>query len=741
LEVQVMKSEGLAVRAGRWSAHHRKRAILLWVAFVIASLVVGGAIGTKQIGNDGDGTGSSGRADAAVNKLFPQPDQEDVIVQARGRGETVHSPAFEAAVADVVTRLHKVSVVDGVQSPYSRGNGGQISRDGRSVLVQFNLPGDSNQVNDDVTQALAAVAAAQRAHPQLTIQEFGSASANKALGNVLSGDLHRAERLSIPITLLILVVVFGALVAAAVPVLLALSAVAATLGLIALPSHLVAFDGSASSVIVLIGMAVGIDYALFYIRREREERAAGRSSQEALERAAATSGRAVLVSGMTVMIAMAGMFLVGNATFTSFAVGTMTVVAVAMLGSVTFLPAMLAALGDRIDKGRIPGLARRPHRGRSSNRATVSARLLRPVLAHPRIGAIAALALLAALAVPALSLHTAEPGVRDVPANLPVMKTYARIQTAFPGSPAPAQVVLQDRDVDAPAVRSAVAHLERDALRSGEMGGPTSVVANRARTLAIVQLSLDGDGTDATSYRALDTLRNRLIPETLGQVPGVTANVTGTTAGSQDFNGLLSRRAPLVFVFVLGLAFVLLLVTFRSLVIPITAIGLNLLSVAAAYGALALVFQHHWAQKLLGFTSIGGVTSWLPLFLFVILFGLSMDYHVFILSRIKEAHDRGMSTKDAVAHGIGSTAGVVTSAAVVMVAVFSIFGSLSMLELKEFGVGLAVAVLVDAIIIRGVLLPATMTILGEHNWYLPAFLHRRVPRERVSALADPRVRA
>ena len=284
-----------------------------------------------------------------------------------------------------------------------------------------------------------------------------------------------------------------------------------------------------------------------------------------------------------------------------------------------------------------------------------------------------------------------------------------------------------------------MARLERDALRSGEMGGPLSVTANRARTLEIVQLSLNGDGTDATSYRALDTLRDRLIPETLGQLPGVTANVTGTTAGSQDFDSLLSRRAPLVFAFVLGLAFLLLLVTFRSLVIPITAIGLNLLSVAAAYGALALVFQHHWAQKLLGFTSIGGVTSWLPLFMFVILFGLSMDYHVFILSRIKEAHDRGMSTKDAVAHGIGSTAGVVTSAAVVMVAVFSIFGSLSMLELKEFGVGLAVAVLIDATIVRGVLLPATMTILGERNWYLPAFLHRRVPR--VSALAEPVARA
>jgi RND superfamily putative drug exporter len=283
--------------------------------------------------------------------------------------------------------------------------------------------------------------------------------------------------------------------------------------------------------------------------------------------------------------------------------------------------------------------------------------------------------------------------------------------------------VVQAADVRAPAVSSAIARLERAAARSGQLGGPMSVTANKARTLAIVQLSLAGDSTDSTSYRSLATLRDRLIPQTLGKVTGVSANVTGTTAESQDFNNLLAARTPLVFAFVLGLAFVLLLLTFRSLVIPITAIALNLLSVAAAYGALALVFQHHWAEGLLHFREIGGVTSWLPLFMFVILFGLSMDYHVFILSRIKEAHERGISTRQAIADGIGASAGVVTSAAVVMVAVFSIFASLSILELKELGVGLAVAVLVDATIIRGVLLPAAMTILGDANWYLRRFLH------------------
>jgi uncharacterized membrane protein YdfJ with MMPL/SSD domain len=734
-----MRRKGIAVRAGRWSAQHRKRAILLWIVFVIASVAVGSVVGTKQLSGGQDGTGSSGRADAAVIKAFPQPDQEDVLIQPRGAGQTARSPGFKAAVGNVVIRLRGLPGVNAVESPYGSGNADLISRDGRSALVQFNLPGDSDQVNDTVKTALGQIAAAQRAHPHLLIEEFGSASADKALNGVMSKDLHRAERLSIPITLLILLVVFGALVAAAVPVLLALTAVGATLGLVALPSHLIAFDGSASSVIVLIGMAVGIDYALFYIRRERAERALGRSSEEALERAAATSGRAVLVSGMTVMIAMAGMFLTGNATFSSFATGTIIVVAVAMVGSVTFLPALLAALGDRVDKGRIPFLSRRGRRRRS----TVWSKLLAPVLEHPWIGGFGALAVVAALAVPAFGLHTEVPGIRDVPANLPVMKTYARMQAAFPGSPTPAQVVIQARDVATPAIGSSVAKLEREALASGQMGGPVSVSANRSRTLEIVQLSLHGNGTDQASYDALATLRDRVVPQTVGRVPGVTANVTGTTAGSKDFDDLVSARTPLVFAFVLGLAFLLLLVTFRSIVIPITAIGLNLLSVAAAYGALALVFQHHWAQGLLGFTSIGGVTSWLPLFLFVVLFGLSMDYHVFIISRIKEAHDHGMSTRNAVAQGIGGTAGVVTSAAVVMVAVFSIFASLSMIELKEMGVGLAVAVLVDATIIRGVLLPATMTILGEANWYLPRFLQGALGRRepRVKGLADSRVPA
>jgi uncharacterized membrane protein YdfJ with MMPL/SSD domain len=718
----MVRYRGVAARAGRWSARHRKAAIAGWLLFVVASLALGSAIGTVKLANDQGGTGSSGAANAVLHREFRQPAQEQVLITSPVRGAPQHSAAFRGVVERLAADLRALPVVSSVRSPYARGNAGQFSRDQHSALIQLTLRGNPDSAQDRVQPVLAAVAGAQRAHPRIRIGEFGEASAIKALNAAMGGDLRRAETLSLPVTLVILVLVFGALVAASVPVLLAISSVAATLGLVAIPSHLFALDGAASSVIVLIGMAVGVDYALFYIRREREERAAGRTAAEALEVAGATSGRAVLVSGLTVMIAMAGMFLTGNATFASFAAGTMIVVAVAMIGSITFLPAMLAVLGDRIDKGRIPFLGRRRR-----DRRSVSSLLLRPVLSHPRMSALLATGLLLALAAPALALHTEVPGARSVPANLPVMKTYAHIQSAFPGSPAPAMVVIQAPNVSAGPVRAAITKLETEAVRTRQISGPMSVAANRAGTVAVVQLSLAGQGTDAASNRALATLRDRLIPDTLGQVPGVTARVTGQTAQSKDFGDLLSARTAWVFAFVLGLAFLLLLATFRSLVIPITAIALNLLSVGAAYGVLTLVFQHHWAEGLLGFKEIGGITSWLPLFMFVILFGLSMDYHVFILSRIKEARDRGLSTRDAVSQGIGSTAGVVTSAAAVMVAVFAIFATLSLLELKEFGVGLAVAVLIDATIIRGVLLPATMTILGERNWYLPRLARRAAP--------------
>jgi RND superfamily putative drug exporter len=427
----------------------------------------------------------------------------------------------------------------------------------------------------------------------------------------------------------------------------------------------------------------------------------------------------VLVSGLTVIVAMSGMFLMGSPTFSSFAVGTVLVVAISIVGSLTVLPAVLSKLGDKIDRGRLPLLGRdRSKDGESRFWATVVGGVLR----RPLLSGIAAVAMLILLAIPAFSLHTVNSGVQGLPRDLPVMQVYGRVERAFPGGSLPAEVVVSARDVTAAPVAGAIRGLARAALATGQMHQPVTVDISASRQAARVLIPLAGGGTDAVSNHALDTLRQQVIPSTVGKVTGVRVATTGLTAQSRDFTDAMKSHAPIVFVFVLGLAFMLLLVTFRSIVIPLTAIVLNLLSVGAAYGALVLIFQQGHLQSVLGFKSIGGVTSWLPLFLFVILFGLSMDYHVLILSRVRESYDTGMSTEDAVSHGIRATAGVVTSAAIVMVAVFAIFATLGMIDFKMMGVGLAVAVLLDATIVRAVLLPAAMKLLGDWNWYLPNWL-------------------
>src|SRR4051794_3764036 len=715
----MQRNGNIAARAGRWSAQHRKKAIFGWLAFVVVAFAVGGAIGTKNLSNSQTSrTGDSGRADAVLRSTFRQNYNEDVLVQAR-RG--VAATQVREGARDVVRRVRASGNAVHIQSPYARGNAGQLTHGGRSALVTYEIKGTANDAQydqiDKVDPLLAATAAAQRANPSLRIEQFGDASVQKAVQKSLQDDLGKATKLSVPITLAILVFAFGALAAAGVPVLLAITAVLATMGLIAIPSHIAPVDSAVSEIILLIGMAVGVDYALFYLRREREERAAGKDAEAALQAAAATSGRSVLVSGLTVMTAMAGMYLTGDKTFESYATGGILVVAVAVLGSLTVLPAVLSKLGDKVMKGRVPVIGRRREDGREPRLLSA---VLGAVMRRPAIAVAIAGGLLIAMTIPALGMKTGNSGVNGLPQGLAVTKALDHAQSAFPGGGTPATVVIQAPRVTRPEVQRAVKSLVSSSVKSGQFGRPTKVDVNAGRTVEVVSLPIAaGTGTDGASNAALATLRNHLIPQTLGSVRGVTTNVSGLTAQSKDFNDQMHSRAPIVFAFVLAVAFLVLLVTFRSLVIPITAIGLNLLSVGAAYGVLVQVFQKGSFHHLLGFKPTGAIESWLPVFMFVVLFGLSMDYHVFIVSRIREAFDRGMKTQDAVEHGIKSTAGVVTSAALVMVAVFAIFGSLGVLFLKEMGVGLAVAILIDATLVRAVLLPATMKLLGDWNWYLP----------------------
>ncbi len=715
--VSSTQPRNLAARMGRWSAAHWKTATFGWLAFVAVAFAFGGMVGTKGIDSNTSGPGESGRMDRILEAGFRQPAGESVLIQSRSL--RIGDPAFRAAIEDVVTRVSKVAAVESVRSPLEPGRAGQISMDEHAALVEFRIRGDRDEAVDKIAPVLESVADAQRAHPGFFIGELGDASSVDAIETMYADDLGKAGLLSLPITLIVLVIAFGALVAAGIPLLLALTAVVATFGAMALLSHVLPEAQQAPALVLLIGLAVGVDYSMFYLKRERQERAAGRSQRAALEAAAATSGRSVLISGLTVIVALAGMFLTGDGTFASLGLAAILVVAMAVVGSLTVLPALLSRLGDKVDRLRVPLVGRLR---RDDGEGRIWGAIVDRVLRRPLLSAVVAGGLLLALAAPALELRMATPGPDTLPQSLPVVKTYNRMQEAFPGTALPAIVVVKAPDVGAPAVREAIDRLEQRALGSGRMYEPITVDVNEGATVAKITVPIDGTGTDAASIAALATLREDIVPETVGALPDAEAGVTGLTAGWNDSKERTTSKLPLVFAFVLVLAFALMLVAFRSLVIAAKAILLNLLSVAAAYGVLVLVFQHGVGKGLLGFSSTAGIDPVVPLLLFVILFGLSMDYHVFVLSRIRERFDSGESMDAAVAHGIKSTAGVVTSAAIVMVAVFAIFATLSMLFFKQFGVGLAAAILIDATIVRAVLLPATMKLLGKWNWYLPSWL-------------------
>ena len=713
-------------RIAGWSARHRKTAVFGWLALVAVVFLAGQVLGSTSL--SAYDAGQAGHAEQTLNRLgVVSPPVEGVLIQARGPGAARHrfgnDPQMRQAARQVVTALHRLprTVAADIRSPFGPGGGHLVSAGGRSALVTFNVGGTRAAQGSTVVPALRAVAAVQARHPDLLVAEGGDASYGQAISSVLGSGFRRAEATSVPITLVLLLLVFGALVAAGIPLLLALTSVMTALSLLTVFSRWLPVGSSTSEVVLIIGMAVGVDYSLFYLRREREERTAGHSTTEALRIAARTSGRAIMVSGLTVMIALAGLFLTGYDVFTGIAFGTIAVVGVAVLGSLTVLPALLSWLGPRADRGRIPFLGRRRTAARPSR---AWAALVRRVARHPVVwGGMAAIALLA-LAAPAVGMRLGSPAV-DLPASSPVLQTMNKISAAFPQTPSPAQVVVTGGDLSGPAMRHAIARLNARASADGPDGpirGPitgTQVANGRA---LIVYVPLAGNGTNSVSGQALLTLRNQVLPSTLGTVSGISYAVTGNTAGNYDDMTTLHSRTLVVFVFVVVLALLLLLGAFRSVAIPLISIVLNLLSVGAAYGLITLVFQDGRLQGLLGYTSFGGIIPWIPLFMFVLLFGLSMDYHVFILSRIRELHSDGASTRDAVVGGISSSAGVVTSAALIMVAVFSILATLPIVDTKTLGVGLAAAVLVDATVVRGILLPACLVLLGERSWYLPRWL-------------------
>jgi len=724
-------------RVAGWSARHRKTAVLGWLALVTVIFVGGQMIGTKDL--PAYDPGQSGRAERVLDRLgFTIPPAESVLIQARRPGVTYRaSDDMRHAVDEVTAALRGLPhSAASIRSPGGHGGAGLISANGQAVLMTFKVPGKVGNADAAVVPALRAVAAVQAKHPDLRVAEAGDASTDRAATALVSHDFRKAEETSVPVSLVLLVVVFGALIAAGIPLLLAATAVMSAISLLAIPSHWLPVGQSTSEVVLILGMAVGIDYSLFYLRREREERARGVSHAQALRIAAATSGRAIVVSGLTVMIAMAGLFLTGYTVFSGVAIGTITVVGVAVIGSLTVLPALLAWLGRWADRGKIPFLGRRRTAARPSR---LWGALARRVIKHPLAWGTLGVVALLALAAPALGMRLGSPPNGGFPPDAPVLRTLTNIQAAFPQTPSPAIVVVSGHDLAAPTVTHAIAELRSDATKTGPIRQPVTATAIAHGRGLIIQVPLAGTGSGPASNHALALLRGRYLPATLGKVQGVSYSVTGWTASDHDDIKALHDSTPLVFGVVALLAFALLLVAFRSVAIPLVSIALNLLSVAGAYGLLTLVFQDGRFEGVLGYSGYGAIVPWVPLFIFVFLFGLSMDYHVFILSRIRELRLRGATTPKAIEGGIANSAGVVTSAAVIMVAVFSILASLSIVQLKMVGIGLAAAVLIDATVVRGILLPAALALLGDRSWYLPRWLNwvpGGRPRPEIAAATE-----
>ncbi|TGA92656.1 MMPL family transporter [Streptomyces sp. MZ04] len=691
-----------------WSAHHRKTAILGWLLFVVLATTIGGASGMVTASDEEMGVGDSGRAARILDEAgVEEPAGELVMVAART------PDGWRDAAADLSKALTATGDVRDLQAPLP-------SEDGKDALLRFEMKGASDDAADRVQAVLDAVRKAQDegARNGISVYQFGDASSEKQLSDLLSDDLTKAEFTAVPLALGILLVAFGAVVAALLPVGLALTACVAAFGLLSLASHQLHLFETTYSVMFLMGLAVGVDYCLFYLRRERDERAAGADADTALRIAAATSGRAVLVSGLTVMVAMAGMFLSGLLLFKGFALATILVVCVAMLGSVTVLPALLAGLGDRIDAGRIPFLNRKGKKGAHAS-GGIAGKLLRPVLAMPKFFAVGATVLLLALAAPALGMKTEQLGLeKQFGSDAPLSVSFRKITEEFPGGPTPAQVVVKAHDADGIAskeMRDALAAVVRDA------GNGAELTVHKGAGVAEIDVPLPGDGSDAQSKKALGGLRDDVVPAAFDGLDA-DAYVGGELAESEDFSDQLAQGIVPVFAFIAAVTFLLMLFSFRSVVIAVTSIALNLLSVGAAYGVMTAVFQHGWGAELIGSEKVGAIENWMPLFVLVVLFGLSMDYHVFVVSRIREARDRGLDNRSAIREGITRTAGAVTGAAVIMVAVFAVFGTLSMQDMQQMGVGLGVAVLLDATLVRMVLLPSLMTLLGDRNWRTPGWL-------------------
>lgn len=692
----------LPLRAARWSATHPWWAIGGWLALVVVctSLAVLLPVRSTQ---DVDRVGESGRATAWVaDARLAEADSELVLVTPADGG-TLDAAAADAAVRDLAQALAGRADVAAVDPPAP-------APDGSAVLVSVGLAAGV----DDVTGIQEVVRQVAADHPDVTLAQAGEVSLGAAVDERVAEDLASAEAISLPVTLLLMLLAFGALTAAGIPVLLGLTSVAASVGIVAALSRVVPAEPTVTSMVVLIGMAVGVDYSLFYLKREREERARGRGTRDAVEIAAETSGHSVLVSGVAVVVSLAALFLLQLATFDSLATGAVVVVAVAVVGSLTVLPAVLVLLGHRVDRPRVPLLWRV---GRRVGPGGISRRVLGPVVRRPLAAVLVAGTLAGALAAPALGMRLDGAALDTLPADLPEVAMLQDVATAFPSRGEKLDVVVRGTAAQQDEVEAALVRLAEDAVASGrfsDLGDPALVTSDDGRT-HVLTLAVPLDGSDPALDDVVRDVRTELVPAALAGLD-VEHAVGGWPAIDLDHTSQQSDRMPWVLGAVLLLTATMMAVSFRSRTVALLTTALNLLSVGVVFGVLRLVFQEGWLTGPLGLDHPGFVVDWVPLFVTVVLVGLSMDYHVFVLSRVRERVLRGEDPRTAVRAGIGDSAGVVTSAAAVMVSVFAVFATLSMVEMQMLGLGLAVAILVDATLVRLVLLPGLLLLLGDRVW-------------------------
>ncbi|MEW2399823.1 MMPL family transporter [Streptomyces sp. NPDC046862] len=733
------------VRVARWSARHPWRAVAGWLVFVVLCLVVGGAVGTNSARTADYRVGEAGRAEAmAAEDHLERRSTEQVLISARSdtvnRQNRKHEQDAEAAAGDLTARMRSLPEVADVAAPLWSG-------DGRILMVEVALKGEERDAKDKVDALTAQTAAVQKSHPRLLLEETGSPSISKGVDQQRGDDLALSEMITLPVTLVTLLVVFGSVVMAAVPLLLALSSIAAAVGLSMVVSHVSPDAGVGTNVILMIGLAVGVDYTLFYLKREREERARadGRLSTEALvELAAATSGRAVVVSGLAVVASTATLYLASDVIFSSLATGTIVVVLVAVASSLTALPALLAALGKRAERrarrraergkptrrtrheGHREGLREGLREGRESGGGRVWTALLRPAARHPLATLCVSVLALLALVLPLAGLKITEMSRDTHSREIPAMRVYDRLNEAFPEQRVQHEVVVR-------ADASRAEEVTRALRRTAELADADPLFTDYSliRTsddhrISVLRLKVPHLGNSDQAYDSLDHLRDDYLPATVGRVRGAEYGVSGDVARYADYPAHQNGKLPLVLGALLLVTFAMTVYAFRSVVLGLIGVVLNLLSAAAALGLLVLVFQGTWAEGLLGFHSTGSIGSRVPLFLFVILFGLSMDYQVFVVSRIREAVLDGVPTRQAVLDGIRTSASVVTSAAVVMTTVFVSFVFLHIIEMKQIGFVLAAAVLLDAFVVRIMILPSALLLLGDATWW-PSRATRRAP--------------